>query len=141
MERISAVWRMPGLRNARLDFSQRDYGFIMENVIYNALCQSGWSVDVGMVEYDCKEDGKSVRKQLEVDFVCNKGSKRYYIQSSYKVNTEDKYRQEIQSFQHIHDSFQRILIQNEDIKSYYDENGIRHIGLFDFLLHPECIEN
>ncbi len=128
-----------GLRNARLDFRQRDYGFIMENVIYNALCQSGWNVDVGMVEYNCKEDGKSIRKQLEVDFVCNKGSKRYYIQSAHEITSEDKYWQEIQSFQHIHDSFQRILIQNEDIKSYYDENGIRHIGLFDFLLHPECI--
>lgn len=129
-----------GLRNARLDFRQRDYGVIMENVIYNALCQSGWSVDVGMVEYNCKEDGKSVRKQLEVDFVCNKGSKRYYIQSAHAITSEDKYWQEIQSFQHIHDSFQRILIQNEDIKSYYDENGILHIGLLDFLLHPECIE-
>lgn len=129
-----------GLRNARLDFRQRDYGFIMENVIYNALCQSGWSVDVGMVEYNCKENGKSVRKQLEVDFVCNKGSKRYYIQSAHEITSEDKYWQEIQSFQHIHDSFQRILIQNEDIKSYYDENGILHIGLLDFLLHPECIE-
>lgn len=129
-----------GLRNARLDFRQRDYGFVMENVIYNALCQSGWSVDVGMVEYNCKENGKSVRKQLEVDFVCNKGSKRYYIQSAHEITSEDKYWQEIQSFQHIHDSFQRILIQNEDIKSYYDENGILHIGLLDFLLHPECIE-
>ncbi len=129
-----------GLRNARLDFRQRDYGFVMENVIYNALCQCGWSVDVGMVEYNCKEDGKSVRKQLEVDFVCNKGSKRYYIQSAHEINSDDKYWQEIQSFQHIHDSFQRILIQNDDIKSYYDENGIRHIGLLDFLLHPEQID-
>ncbi len=129
-----------GLRNARLDFRQRDYGFVMENVIYNALCQSGWNVDVGMVEYNCKESGKSVRKQLEVDFVCNKGSKRHYIQSAHEITSEEKYWQETQSFQYIHDSFQRILIQNEDIKSYYDENGILHIGLLDFLLHPECIE-
>ncbi len=126
-----------GLRNVRLDFRQRDYGFVMENIIYNELCQRGWNVDVGMVEYNCKDNGKSVRKQLEVDFVCNKGNQRYYVQSAYKMDSEDKYLQETQSFKNINDSFQRVIIQKEDIPSFYDDAGIFHIGLFDFLLHPE----
>lgn len=126
-----------GLRNVRLDFRQRDYGFVMENIIYNELCQRGWNVDVGMVEYNCKDNGKSVRKQLEVDFVCNKGNQRYYVQSAYKMDSEDKYLQETQSFKYINDSFQRVIIQKEDIQPFYDDAGIFHIGLFDFLLHPE----
>ncbi len=129
-----------GLRNARLDFRQRDYGFVMENILYNELCQRGWNVDVGMVEYNCKEDGKSVRKQLEVDFVSNKGSRRYYIQSAYAMDSEDKYLQETKSFKYIDDSFQRVLIQKEDVKPFYDDNGILHIGLFDFLLNPNSLE-
>ncbi|MCQ2313492.1 MAG: ATP-binding protein [Paludibacteraceae bacterium] len=129
----------PGLRNARLDFRQRDYGAVMENIIYNVLCQYGWNVDVGMVEYNCKMNGKSMRKQLEVDFVCNKGNRRYYIQSAYEMDSEDKYQQEIQSFKHINDSFQRVIIHKSDTRSFYDNNGILHIGLYDFLLHPEQI--
>lgn len=129
-----------GLRNARLDFRQRDYGFIMENIIYNELCQRGWNVDVGMVEYNCKEDNKSIRKQLEVDFVCNKSSRRYYIQSAYAMDSEDKYLQEIKSFKYIDDSFQRVLVQKEDLKPFYDDNGILHMGLFDFLLNPNSLE-
>ena len=79
-----------GLRNARLNFRQHDYGHIMENVIYNELRMRGMSVDVGMVEVNCKEDGRSKRKQFEVDFVCNRGSQRYYIQSAYALYDEEK---------------------------------------------------
>lgn len=129
-----------GLRNARLNFRQNDYGHIMENVIYNELRMRGMSVDVGMVEVNCKEDGKSKRKQFEVDFVCNRGSLRYYIQSAFVLYDEEKRKNETQSLRHINDSFKKILVQKDPILPHYDDNGFLNIGLFDFLTDETVID-
>lgn len=129
-----------GLRNARLNFRQNDYGHIMENVIYNELRMRGMSVDVGMVEVNCKEDGKSKRKQFEVDFVCNRGSQRYYIQSAYALYDEEKRQKEIKSLRHINDSFRKILVQKEPILPYYDDNGFLNLSLLDFLTDETVID-
>ena len=129
-----------GLRNARLNFRQNDYGHIMENVIYNELRMRGLSVDVGMVEINCKENGKSKRKQLEVDFVCNRGSQRYNIRSAYSIYDEEKRQQETQSLRYINDSFKKILIQKDSVLPYYDDNGFLNIGLFDFLTDEIAID-
>ena len=129
-----------GLRNARLNFRQNDYGHIMENVIYNELRMRGMSVDVGMVEVNCKEDGKSKRKQFEVDFVCNRGSQRYYIQSAYALYDEEKRQKEIKSLRHINDSFRKILVQKEPVLPYYDDNGFLNLSLLDFLTDETVID-
>ena len=129
-----------GLRNARLNFRQNDYGHIMENVVYNELRMRGMSVDVGMVEVNCKEEGKSKRKQLEVDFVCNRGSHRYYIQSVYAMYNDEKHQQETQSLRHINDSFKKILIQKDSVLPHYDDNGFLNIGLLDFLMDESVID-
>lgn len=129
-----------GLRNARLNFRQNDYGHIMENVIYNELRMRGMSVDVGMVEVNCKEDGKSKRKQFEVDFVCNRGSQRYYIQSAYALYDEEKRQKEIKSLRHINDSFRKILVQKEPVLPYYDNNGFLNLSLLDFLTDETVID-
>ena len=129
-----------GLRNARLNFRQHDYGHIMENVIYNELRMRGMSVDVGMVEVNCKEDGRSKRKQFEVDFVCNRGSQRYYIQSAYALYDEEKRQQETQSLRRINDSFRKLLVQKDPILPYYDDNGFLNLSLFDFLTDETAID-
>lgn len=128
-----------GLRNARLDFRQCEETHIMENVIYNELRIRGYSVDVGMVEYTYySEDRKKVQKQLEVDFVCNMGSKRMYIQSAYAMPTIEKEQQEQKSLVNINDSFKKIVIVKEGI-THYNEDGVLILNLFDFLLNPESI--
>lgn len=129
-----------GLRNARINFRQQEENHIMENVIYNELLIRGFAVDVGVVEVSASENGKHVRKQLEVDFVANKGSLRYYIQSAWDLPNREKIEQEQQSFMAIGDSFKKILIQKDDVLPWYNEQGVLIIGLLDFLLHPECIE-
>ncbi|MCQ2323558.1 MAG: ATP-binding protein [Paludibacteraceae bacterium] len=129
-----------GLRNARINFRQQEENHIMENVIYNELLIRGFAVDVGVVEVNVSENGKPTRKQLEVDFVANKGSLRYYIQSAWDLPNREKIEQEQQSFVAIGDSFKKILIQKNDVLPWYNEQGILVIGLLDFLLHPECIE-
>lgn len=129
-----------GLRNARINFRQQEENHIMENVIYNELLIRGFAVDVGMVEVNVSDNGKPVRKQLEVDFVANKGSLRYYIQSAWDLPNREKIEQEQQSFMAIGDSFKKILIQKDDVLPWYNEQGVLIIGLLDFLLHPECIE-
>jgi len=129
-----------GLRNACLNFRQNDYGHIMENVIYNELRIRGLSVDVGSVEVHTKDNGKSVRKQFEVDFVCNKASRRYYVQSTYDVHSDEKMQQEIQSFLRISDSFKKILVQQNHITPHYDNYGIFNINLFDFLLNDNSLD-
>lgn len=129
-----------GLRNARINFRQQEENHIMENVIYNELLIRGFAVDVGMVEVNVSDNGKPVRKQLEVDFVANKGSLRYYIQSAWDLPNREKIEQEQQSFMAIGDSFKKILIQKNDVLPWYNEQGVLIIGLLDFLLHPECIE-
>ena len=112
----------------------------MENVIYNELLYRGYSVDVGIVEVTGHDkNGKFIRKQLEVDFVVNDGSLRYYIQSAFSIPDEEKMSQETASFRYIDDSFKKILVVKDDIMPYTDDNGFLHIGLFDFLLKPQMM--
>lgn len=129
-----------GLRNARLNFRQADYGHIMENVIYNELRNRGFSVDVGLVDVRIRENGELVRKQLEVDFVVNQADRRYYIQSAYELGTEEKNRQERLSLLKIGDSFKKILVQKDSVIPFHDDNGFLVVGLTDFLLKPEIID-
>lgn len=119
-----------GLRNALLNFRQVEETHLMENVIYNELRRCGYSVDVGMIEVR----SATQRKQLEVDFVANKGDKRYYIQSSFALPDEQKREQELASLKKINDSFKKIIITRDDIAPYHDDNGVLIIGLMDFLL-------
>ncbi len=107
----------------------------MENIIYNELLIRGFSVDVGIVEYNFKSsNGTSQRTQLEVDFIANKGSKRYYIQSAFAIPTEDKREQETKVFSRINDSFKKIVVVKENIIPWHDENGILYVGVEQFLL-------
>lgn len=119
-----------GLRNALLNFRQVEETYLMENVIYNELRRCGYSVDVGMIEVR----SATQRKQLEVDFVANKGDKRYYIQSAFALPDEQKREQELASLKKINDSFKKIIITRDDIAPYHDDNGVLIIGLMDFLL-------
>ena len=105
----------------------------MENIIYNELRSRGYRVDVGMVEVRTSTE----RKQLEVDFVANKGDRRYYIQSAYALPDEAKREQELASLKRIGDSFKKIIIVRDDIAPYYDDNGVRIMGLMDFLLNAD----
>lgn len=130
-----------GLRNARLSFRQQEYTHIMENVIYNELRLRGYSVDVGVVENVGKEEGFSVRKSFEVDFVVNLGNRRYYIQSAYNIPTEEKMAQEQASLLSINDAFRKIIIVNQPIMSGYNEQGILMLSLQNFLMNPEKVLN
>ena len=123
-----------GLRNARLNFRQQESTHLVENLIYNELRIRGLSVDVGVVVHSVKEGGKLVRKQLEVDFVCNQGSRRCYIQSAWHIPSEEKLLQELNSLKRIDDSFLKFLITNDPVKKHQDENGVVVMNLFDFLL-------
>ena len=130
-----------GLRNARINFRQFEQTHSMENVIYNELRMRGYSVDVGVVPIVEKDKaGKAVRKQLEVDFVCNMGSTRYYIQSAYSIPDEDKRTQEIRPFRKIGDSFKKIIITKDIVPAHYDDYGILTLNIYDFLLDPASIE-
>lgn len=130
-----------GLRNARLGFRQQEENHIMENVIYNDLRRRGFDVDVGVVEYNCKDDeGKKIRKQLEVDFVVNRGSQRYYIQSALTVGDPEKRKQETESLRRIPDSFKKIVVVRDDIIPWHDDNGILFIGVEQFLLEEKGID-
>ena len=130
-----------GLRNARLGFRQQEENHIMENVIYNDLRRRGFDVDVGVVEYNCKDDeGKKIRKQLEVDFVVNRGSQRYYIQSAFTVGDPEKRKQETESLRRIPDSFKKIVVVRDDIIPWHDDNGILFIGVEQFLLEEKGID-
>ena len=124
-----------GLRNARLNFRQTEENHIMENIIYNELVARGFDVDVGIVEYNHKNsEGKNVKTQLEVDFVANDGSTRYYIQSALSVADEEKRQQEINSLRRTGDSFRKIVVVKDSIIPWTDENGIYYVGIEDFLL-------
>lgn len=129
-----------GLRNARLNFRQYEETHIMENVIYNELKIMGFNVDVGVVEYSKARNGTSVRTQSEVDFVCNKADRRYYIQSALSLPNEEKTEQEQNSLLKISDSFKKIIIVKDVIKTHYNENGILILSLFDFLLQENPLE-
>jgi ATPase len=130
-----------GLRNARINFRQFEQTHSMENVIYNELRMRGYHVDVGVVPIAEKDaEGKATRKQLEVDFVCNLGSSRYYIQSAYSLPDEAKRAQEIRPFRKIDDSFKKIIITKDVVPPYYDEYGILTLNIYDFLLDPKSLE-
>ena len=127
-----------GLRNALLSFRQLDRGHVMENIIYNELRQQGYSVDVGAVEFRLTNGS---RTNLEVDFVVNKGSRRYYIQSSYQLQDAEKEQQEKRSLLQISDSFKKILIVSGHYPPMLDNNGIVTIGVFQFLSNPSVIDS
>ncbi len=130
-----------GLRNARINFRQLEQTHAMENVIYNELRMRGYKVDVGVVPIvERDKSGKVIRKQLEVDFVCNLGSSRYYIQSAYSLPDEAKKLQEIRPFQKIGDSFGKIIVTKDIVPVHYDENGILIMNIYDFLLDPASMK-
>ena len=126
-----------GLRNAILSFRQNETTHIMENVIYNEMRMRGWLVDVGNIFHRVRnEAGKQQRVTLEVDFVCNKGSERIYIQSAYKMPDVEKMEQEKRALKLVDDSFRKIIVVGEHTKSWSDEKGIQIVSIYDFLLNP-----
>lgn len=129
-----------GLRNARLNFRQQEETHIMENIIYNELIIRGYSVDVGVVEIIENVEGKKRRKQCEIDFVVNMGARRYYIQSLLSVSDPDKMTTELRPLKNTRDFFKKIIISKSNAKPWIDEDGIVHIGLYDFLLNQNSLE-
>ena len=131
-----------GLRNARLNFRQQEETHAMENIIYNELLTRGFSVDVGVVELvRVGKDGKRHQKQCEIDFVVNKGMRKYYIQSALALNTEDKEKNELRPFLETKDFFKKIIVTKSYMKPWFDDNGIYHVGLYDFLLDESLLES
>ncbi len=130
-----------GLRNARLNFRQNEETHIMENIVYNELKIKGYNIDVGVVEYSKLENGKSVRVQAEVDFVCNMADKRYYIQSALSIPDREKMLQEQNSLLRIPDSFKKVIIVKDVINTHYNEDGVLIVNLFDFLLKDYILES
>ena len=124
-----------GLRNAKLNFRQQEITHIMENVIYNELRMRGLTVDVGLVESREKRNGKMEYIQYEVDFIASNGREKYYIQSAFALDSEEKREQELKSLLKIDNNFRKIVIVGSDIAEYIDNHGIRFMGLFQFLLH------
>lgn len=130
-----------GLRNARLNFRQQEETHIMENVIYNELRMRGYSVDVGVIEINERtSDGTYARKQIEIDFVANKGSQRYYIQSAFALPSFEKVAQEERPLKNVPDSFKKIIVVKDNIMLRRDDNGITTMGLKQFLLDPHSLE-
>ena len=129
-----------GLRNARLNFRQQEQTHILENIIYNELLVRGFNVDVGVVEHRVKDnDGKQLAVKLEVDFVCNKGSQRCYIQSAFAIPDREKMMQEQAAFERIRDSFKKIIVVQQHTKPWYNENGYLVMGAIDFLLDADSL--
>lgn len=132
----------PGVRNAIIGFRQVEYSHMMENVLYNELCARGYSVNVGLVEiWEKNEEGKIVHKRIEVDYVINRGSQRIYVQSAYSMPDEEKRDQEQRPLIKINDSFRKIIISGEHKGKFYNEEGVLRIGVFEFLLDRECLNN
>ena len=130
-----------GLRNARLNFRQQEEDHLMENIIYNELLVRGYNVDVGVIEkFEKDSTGKTIRKQLEVDFVCNQASKRYYIQYAFAIPNKEKMEQEQKSLVNINDNFKKIIIVKDDINLWRNEQGILIISLEEFLLNPNSLD-
>lgn len=130
-----------GLRNARLGFRQVEETYLMENIIYNELRSRGYSVDVGVVEKrERDERGKEIKKQLEIDFIANLGSNRYYIQSAFSMPTEQKRIQEKASLVNVKDSFKKIILVKDVMKVSYDEDGIVTMSVYDFLLNENSLD-
>lgn len=131
-----------GLRNARLNFRQIEETHSMENIIFNELKMRGFNVDVGViVQYDTNDKGNSIRKQLEIDFVCNQGSKRYYIQSAYAIPNQAKMEQEQRSLMLTGDFFKRFIITKDTPAPYYNESGVLIMSVYDFLLNENSLDN
>ena len=129
-----------GLRNARLNFRQLKETHTMENIIFNELKIRGFNVDIGVVTVNSSKDGSSVRKQYEIDFVCNKGSKRYYIQSAYAIPDQAKMEQEQRSLMMTGDAFKKIIITKDAPTPYYNDSGVLIMSIFDFMLNPDSLE-
>lgn len=130
-----------GLRNAKLGFRQIEETHLMENIIYNELRSRGYTVDVGVVEKrGINEEGKDEKKQLEIDFVANMGSKRYYIQSAFSMPTEEKRNQEKASLLNVNDSFKKIIVVKDVVNVTRDEYGITTMSIYDFLLQDNSLE-
>ena len=130
----------PGVRSAIIGFRQVEYSHMMENVLYNELCARGYSVDVGLVEiWEKNEEGKIVHKRIEVDYVINRGSQRIYVQSAYSMPDEEKRDQEQRPLIKINDSFRKIIISGEHKGKFYNDEGVLRIGVFDFLLDRNCL--
>lgn len=131
-----------GLRNARLNFRQQEENHIMENIIYTELRSRGYRVDVGVVEtYETDNTGKSKRKQLEIDFIANKGSRKYYIQSAFEMSSPEKVAQEKKSLNKLNDSFKKMIVVKDDIKTSIDDNGLLTMGIYDFLLDEKSLDS
>ena len=129
-----------GLRNARLNFRQQEETHIMENIIYNELLCRGYSVDVGVVEIVERKDGKKIKKQCEIDFVVNVGAKKYYIQSALNVSEPSKMETELRPLKNTKDFFKKIIVSKTSMKPWTDEDGILHLGLYEFLLNEKSLE-
>ena len=129
-----------GLRNARLNFRQQEETHIMENIIYNEMLCRGYSVDVGVVEIREKNGEKKVRKQCEIDFVVNHGAKKYYIQSALSVSDPEKMETELRPLKNTKDFFKKIIISKSSMKPWTDEDGILHLGLYEFLLNENALD-
>ncbi len=129
-----------GLRNARLNFRQIEETHSMENIIFNELKMRGFNVDVGVImQYETNEKGSNIRKQLEIDFVCNQGSKRYYIQSAYAIPDQAKMEQEQKSLMLTGDFFKRMIITKDTPAPYYNESGVLIMNVYDFLLNENSL--
>ncbi len=126
-----------GLRNARLNFRQQEENHLMENIIYNELIIRGYNVDVGVVEI---RDENKDRKQLEIDFVCNLGNKRYYVQSTLNLDTREKTLQEERPFMNVNDNFKKIIVVRDNIKHWITEEGILVVGIQEFLLDKNSLD-
>ena len=130
-----------GLRNARLNFRQIEETHSMENIIFNELKMRGFNVDVGVImQYETNEKGANIRKQLEIDFVCNQGSKRYYIQSAYAIPDQAKMEQEQRSLMLTGDFFKRMIITKDTPAPYYNESGVLIMNVYDFLLNENSLD-
>lgn len=129
-----------GLRNARLNFRQQEETHIMENIIYNELLYRGYSVDVGVVEIVERNEGKKTKKQCEIDFVVNVGAKKYYIQSALNVSEPSKMETELRPLKNTKDFFKKIIVSKTSMKPWTDEEGILHLGLYEFLLNENSLE-
>ena len=129
-----------GLRNARLNFRQQEETHIMENIIYNELLCRDCSVDVGVVEISETVEKKQSRKQCEIDFVVNRGTKKYYIQSALNVNDPSKMETELRPLKNTKDFFKKIIISKSSMKPWTDDDGILHLGLYEFLLNENAME-
>jgi len=130
-----------GLRNARLNFRQFEKTHLMENLIYNELRIRGYNVDVGVIHAVTRDnERKQQRSNYEIDFICNAGSKRYYIQSAYRMETDDKIKQEKSSLLKVDDSFKKIIVVGEEVPITRDDNGITIMNIYDFLLKSNSLE-